>query len=145
MDYGVYIVGSAPTEQYLRLKDALRADNVHFVGFKRKEELNRYYLSADVFAMPTREDIWGLVVNEALSFGLPVVSTDRCGAAIELVKDGVNGRTVPVDDVDMLTCALMETLSGDLQRMAEESKKIVRPYSIENMVGKHLDFFLLSE
>ena len=145
MDYGVYIVGSAPTEQYLRLKDALRADNVHFVGFKRKEELNRYYLSADVFAMPTREDIWGLVVNEALSFGLPVVSTDRCGAAIELVKDGVNGRIVPVDDVDMLTCALMETLSGDLQRMAEESKKIVRPYSIENMVGKHLDFFLLSE
>ncbi len=143
-DYGVYIVGSQPTEQYLQLKDALKADNVHFMGFKKKEELNRCYLSADIFAMPTREDIWGLVVSEAMSFGLPVVSTDRCGAALELVEDGVNGRIVPVGDADALACALIELLNGDLPKMADEAAKAVAPYSIENMVRAHMDFFARS-
>ena len=52
-------------------------------------------MAADVFVMPTREDIWGLVINEAMAYGLPVVSTDKCIAALELVKNGRNGYIIP--------------------------------------------------
>ena len=54
--------------------------NVHFVGFKTKEQLEDYYRAADLFVLPTREDIWGLVVAEAMAYGLGVITTNRCNA-----------------------------------------------------------------
>ena len=61
---GIYIVGGKATDEYLRIKENLKLSNVHFVGFKAKEELKKYYKAADLFVLPTREDIWGLVINE---------------------------------------------------------------------------------
>ena len=55
-------------------------------------------MAADAFVLPTREDIWGLVINEAMAYGLPVVTTDRCNAGLELIKNNVNGYVVHVDD-----------------------------------------------
>ena len=51
-----------------------------------------YYQAADMLVFPTREDIWGLVINEAMANGLPTVSTDKCVAALEMIKQGENGR-----------------------------------------------------
>ena len=79
---GVYIVGGTPTEEYLYLKKQLNVPNVHFLPFMSKEDLRQYYQASDVFAFFTREDIWGLVVNEAMANGLPVISTNRCIAAM---------------------------------------------------------------
>ena len=138
---GVYIIGGKTPEEYLALCSSLGVRNVHFLDFKPKEQLQAYWTAADVFAMPTRGDAWGLVVSEAMSFGLPVVSTDRCGAALELVEDGVNGRIVPVGDADALAGALIGLLNGDLPKMADEAAKAVAPCSIENMVRAHMDFF----
>src|SRR5699024_3120969 len=73
-------------------------NNLHFVEFLTREELYPHMQMADVLAMPTREDIWGLVVNEAMAFGLPVVSSDQCIAGLEMISDGENGYIVPVDD-----------------------------------------------
>ena len=56
--------------------------------------------------MPTREDIWGLVINEALAYGLPTITTERCVAGLELIEDGVNGLLVPVGDVEALHQAM---------------------------------------
>ena len=134
---GIYIVGGLPTEEYRKLHEDLGLTNLHFVGFKKKEELWKYYQASDLFALPTREDIWGLVVNEAMALGLPVITTDRCVAGLELVQDGVNGYIVPTEDPDALREKLLLALEGDCVEMGQKALEAVRPYTIENMVRVH--------
>ena len=138
---GFYIIGGKPTEEYLVLKEKLGLDNLHFVDFKVKSELAKWYKAADIFVLPTREDIWGLVINEAMQFGLPVVTTDRCVAGLELVKDNENGFIVPVDDSSSLADKMHIVLSNNELRskMAEESLRKISGHTKENMVNCHLD------
>ena len=138
---GIYIVGGEPTEEYLKLRDDLKLTNVHFVGFQNKETLAKYYQAADVFALPTREDIWGLVINEAMAYGLPVVTTDKCVAGQELVENGINGYLVPVDDHAALARKLNAILTGDFSAMGKAALKKIRPYTIENMAKVHVEIF----
>lgn len=137
-DTGIYIVGGEPTEEYLQLAKELGLENVHFLGFMKKETLTKYYQAADLFVLPTREDIWGLVINEAMAYGLPVVTTDRCVAGLELVENGVNGYIVPVGDADALAEKMDAVLSGDLHQMGAASLGKIRPYTIENMAKVHV-------
>ena len=74
---------------------------IKYCGFKTKEELADYYKAADLLLLPTRKDIWGLVVNEALSFGVPVITTKNCGAGLELIKDGVNGYIIDYNSTNL--------------------------------------------
>lgn len=136
---GVYFVGGQPTEEYLQMQRDGNLSNVHFVGFRNKEALAKYYQAADVYVMPTREDIWGLVINEAMANGLPVVSTDRCVAALDLVEDGVNGYIVPVENADALAEKLNRTLESDTRAMGIASLEKIRPYTIENMAAVHME------
>ena len=140
-DVAVVVVGAEPTEEYLALKRDLDLANVHFVGFKVKDELADYYRAADVFVMPTRKDIWGLVINEAMSYGLPIVSTDRCIAALELVEEGVNGQIVPAEDPEALAEGILKVLDGDPARMGALSREKIRNYTMEKMVEAHLEYF----
>lgn len=142
-DTGVYIVGGEPTEEYLALRDKLWLKNLHFVGFKAKTELAEYYAAADVFVLPTREDIWGLVINEAMAYSLPVVSTDRCIAALEMVKNDENGYVVPVEDCEVLAERINSILEDDVRKKAfsERSLEIAHKYTIEKMVQRHIDIF----
>ena len=136
---GVYLVGGEPTDD---LKQ--RAENlpgVHFVGFRKKDALAKFYRAADVLAMPTRTDVWGLVINEAMAAGLPVVSSDACVAGLELVKNGVNGYIVPCGDAGALAGRLNEVLSCDLTAMGQASLDRIRPYTYENMAKVHMDLF----
>ncbi len=138
---GIYMVGGEPTPEILQKWEKRKLPRVHFVGFRKKEELKKYYRAADVLAMPTREDIWGLVVNEAMACGLPVVSTDRCVAARELVEDGVNGYLVPAEDPAALAKKLGQVLSGDSIAMGRASLEKIRPYTVENMALAHAELF----
>lgn len=140
-DTGIYIVGGEPTQEYLQLCRELGLHNIHFEGFKKKETLVKYYQAADLFVLPTREDIWGLVVNEAMAFGLPVITTDRCVAGLELVEDGVTGYIVPVGDADALAEKMNTALSGQCERMGAAALEKVRPYTIENMARVHQEIF----
>lgn len=140
-EIGIYIVGGKPTQEYLDKQKKLNAKNVHFVGFKKKDELAEYYMASDVFVLPTREDIWGLVINEAMSYGLPVITTDRCIAGMELVDDS-NGRIVPSGTVDELVDAIIELAEyGDLYEMGRKSLDKIKWYTFENMAKIHMDFF----
>lgn len=136
---GVYFVGGNPTEEYISLKESLKLENVHFIGFKTKDELKKYYKAADLFVLPTREDIWGLVINEAMAYGLPVVTTDRCIAGLELIKNGENGYTVPADNLGILTekinliCSNAELNTS----MSLNSINEIKPYTVENMAEYH--------
>ena len=137
----VVLVGSEPTKEYLDMRKKLNLKNVYFVGFKVKDKLAEYYAAADLFVMPTREDIWGLVINEAMSYGLPIVSTDRCVAALELVENNVNGLIVPVENSVALAKGIIKVLNSDMIEMGQRSRLKIQNYTIEKMVEAHMSFF----
>lgn len=136
-DVGVYIVGGEPTQEYLQLCQDLRLKHVHFRGFQKKNALDKYFRAADLFVMPTREDIWGLVVNEAMAKGLPVITTDKCVAGLELVENGVSGYIVPTDDPNALAEKLTLALSQDCRALGSAALERIRPYTLENMAKTH--------
>lgn len=140
---GVYIIGDNPSEEYIDLVNNLEIKNVHFINFLQKKELKKYYMVADVFAFPTREDIWGLVVNEAISQGLPVVSTSNCNAALELLDNGKNGYIVQVEDIDELSRKINTILKDEnlKENMAIKSIKKAKEYTIEKMAKRHYEIF----
>lgn len=127
-----YIVGGEE-ERLVEQIGPLPSD-LHVIPFMPKNELFRYYKAADIFVLPTREDIWGLVVNEAMACGLPVITTDRCNAGIELVEDGINGYIVPVDDEEEIAMTIKKLVCDNKLRleMAENNVKKVKNCIIED-------------
>jgi 1,2-diacylglycerol 3-alpha-glucosyltransferase len=101
---------------------------VYFPGFRQIEELSRFYAHAGCFIHPAMEEPWGLVINEAMASGLPVLSSVNVGAAEELVDDGVNGWKFDPADTEALA-ALMLTLSTQrpesLEAMGAASRRIL--------------------
>jgi glycosyltransferase involved in cell wall biosynthesis len=81
-------------------------ERVTYAGFQPPEDLPRFFADADVFVLPSRYDGWGVVVNQALGAGLPILCSDHVGAGADLVEDGVNGLHFAADDVDALTAAM---------------------------------------
>lgn len=139
---GVYIVGGKPTEEYIALKEQIGLTNIHFIGFQKKEELQQYYRVADVFVFPTREDIWGLVINEAMANGLPVITTDKCVAGTELIRG--NGKVIRAESVEALRNVMQEYEKRgveELRKEAELSLEIIGKYSIEDMAEGYMDAF----
>lgn len=142
-DIGVYLVGGVPTEEYLLLQKDLRLKNIHFVDFKSKNELKEYYKASDLFVLPTRGDVWGLVINEAMACGLPIVTTNKCIAGLELVKNGENGYLVEKDDPDGLADRIKDIIENEevCSKMGERSLAVIGDYTVENMAKKHISFF----
>lgn len=138
---GVYFIGGEPVQEHLDFCKEKGLSNVHFVGFKKKEELLRYYKAADLLVLPTHSDVWGLVINEAMACGLPVITTDKCVAGLELIQNGVNGFIVPVKQQDPLVEAIGKVLQGDYEAMGSAALETIRPYSLENMAKVHMDIF----
>lgn len=66
-------------------------ERVKYAGFQAPDALPGFFAQADVFVLPSRHDGWGVVVNQALGAGLPVICSDQVGAGHDLVEDGVNG------------------------------------------------------
>ena len=114
---------------------------MHFVDFQGKNSLKKYYQSADVFILPTREDIWGLVINEAMANGLPIITTDRCIAGLELVSPNENGYIVPVNNINSLREAIYAIFQDEttLGEMSNVSLRKIGGYTIEKMVAAHLE------
>ena len=137
---GVYIIGGEVTEEYLTLIENNKLTNIHFLDFMSSDLLKNYYTIADVFVLPTREDIWGLVVNEALSYGLPVITTTACIAGLEMIKEGENGFLVNVEDEKDLAEKIEFVLADEFRRikMAQNSLVTARKYTIEEMVKVHV-------
>jgi glycosyltransferase involved in cell wall biosynthesis len=90
-----------------RLIPANISDRIHLLGFKQPAELPSIFAAADIFVLPSRHDGWGVVVNEALGAGLPIIISDRVGAR-DLVEDGRNGLITRAGDVDELADALLQ-------------------------------------
>jgi len=106
------VAGSGPLEK--RFREQIAADaipDVHLAGFLNQGQISQAYAVADVLALPSTwetgdDETWGLAVNEAMNFGVPVVITDQVGCAGDLVQDGRNGFVVPHDSTEALASAL---------------------------------------
>jgi glycosyltransferase involved in cell wall biosynthesis len=108
-----------------------RIPNVHFFGFRNQRELPSFYAMADLFVLPSSFEPWGLVVNEAMCFGLPVIVTDRVGAGGDLVRDDENGSVVSVGDTSALAARIDRVLGDEARRaaMGRKSLEIIEVWS----------------
>lgn len=85
---------------------------IGYAGFRAPEELPRTFAEADVFILPSRYDGWGVVVNQALGAGLPILVSDRVGAGVDLVEDEVNGLHFAAEDAGALAAAMRRCLNA---------------------------------
>ena len=125
-----------------KLPPAARA-RIVYEGFQPPEELPRFFSQADVFVLPSRYDGWGVVVNQALGAGLPIICSDAVGAAHDLIEEGINGCTFPAGDRDALL-AQMERLAADSTLRAawgEASRQAARSWAPEVGAAKWVDVF----
>ena len=104
---GLAIVGDGRDESRLRSTIARRSlDGITFAGFVQREDLPTWYAAADVLVFPTRGDTYGMVVDEAMAAGLPVISTTAAGEIRTRVIEGHTGWLVPANDPDQIARAM---------------------------------------
>jgi glycosyltransferase involved in cell wall biosynthesis len=118
-------LGTGALEQALRKRLQPFGDRVRFLGFQQWTELPLFYRAADVLCAPSRYDGWGLIVPEGLAAGLPVIATDRMGAAIDLIRPGVNGWRIRAGSLPELVQAMREAASLTECDFAEMSQQAV--------------------
>ena len=128
------LVGDGPEASALRQQAVSLgvADHVVFAGLKDTREIGPYYAFAEWFILPSWLDPWGLVVNEAMAAGLPVLVSDRCGCSDDLVEEGQNGFTFNPAQPDTLLRLLLRTSELSTARrhaMAQRSRDIIARYS----------------
>ncbi|SRR6266542_2771516 len=130
-------VGSGEQEQALRDHIASQQiQNIYFFGFRNQSELRKFYSAADLFVFPSERESWGLVLNEAMCAGLPVIVSHAVGSGADLVQAGQNGFLFEAGNVDELTNCLRELLkSPDLRmRMGTRSREIIKDWDLESCV-----------
>jgi len=129
------LVGDGPLRAQLvkRINELGLTERVHLPGFIQYAQMPTYYALADCFVLPSVTEQWGLVVNEAMAAGLPVIVSARCGCAVDLVQPHINGLVFnPHNDFE-LADAFKNALTDKLllQRMGEQSRQIILDWSLE--------------
>lgn len=127
-DVALLLVGGGKQKSELEnlcLKDNI--EDVFFTGYVQLDDLPRYYVISDIFVLPSLEETWGRVMNEAMACGLPVIGTDKAGASADLIKDGVNGYVVEDKNVEQLYQAMRKILSNPelKQSMGSKSQQMI--------------------
>jgi glycosyltransferase involved in cell wall biosynthesis len=103
LDARLLLVGrEADLPKFLAKVSPGTRSRVCYEGFQPPERLAEYFGKSDVFVLPSRHDGWGVVINQALAAGLPIITSNAVGAGIDLVENGVNGMRIAADDVDSL-------------------------------------------
>jgi glycosyltransferase involved in cell wall biosynthesis len=130
----LWIMGSGPLEKTLKeavVRKGLK--NVKFLGYMQEREKWFYYLLSDIFVLPTREDVWGLVVNEAMMCGLPVICSKNAGCCNDLIEDGKTGYRIDPCETEKLSDTLHNLIMDDSLRktMSKNALEKVRKYNIE--------------
>ena len=121
-----------------------KIDSVYFFGFQNRKEIPKYYAASDVLILPSEQETWGIVVNEAMCFGLPVIVSDHVGAGRDLVQQGYNGFTFPRGDVEELARSiqrLIELTQEEKLAMQSRSRLIIERWSERNLTDSLCRYF----
>ncbi|MCR4588359.1 MAG: glycosyltransferase family 4 protein [Lachnospiraceae bacterium] len=136
------IIGGEILPEYREQMERLKISCMEFLPFMDKDTLKKYYRAADLFVLPTREDIWGLVINEAMAAGLPVLTTSACVAGMEMLPEK-NRDIIPPEDAE----ALAEAMEGFLEQKdgwesaGASNLEIAKKYTIQAMARVHNEIF----
>lgn len=117
-DLNLNIVGFGPQEGLLK---SMARENVIFYGEVKNSNLPNYYKKFDVFILPSVIEPWGLVVEEALNNGMPVIVTNRVGCAEEIVKNEFNGMISDLEDNDSLLNSILKITQVDFYNSLKEN------------------------
>lgn len=107
----VYVGDGAARRQLEERAGSISPGVIKFAGFAQREQLAQYYALAEMLILPTYTDSWGLVINEAMACGLPVVVSQVAGCAADLVEENRNGLLIPPRDVPALSQAMRSLAS----------------------------------
>jgi 1,2-diacylglycerol 3-alpha-glucosyltransferase len=132
--WSLVIVGSGPQLDDLRAAaKEIGLTHIIWPGFQQIDTLPIYYGLASCFILPSISEPWGLVVNEAMASGLPVLVSNRCGCVPELVQEGINGYGFDPQNMDKLVDLMINATTNqrDLKEMGLESRKKIEMYSPE--------------
>lgn len=132
----VLIVGDGPCRSALMEQAKALGLSAIFVGFQNQTKLSRHYLCGDVFVLPSERETWGLVLNEAMLFEMPIVTTVGVGASLDLVEQGVTGYTYDIGNHEMLAGRLSEILgcSCGRQRLGAAARARVDRFNYDQCV-----------
>jgi glycosyltransferase involved in cell wall biosynthesis len=112
-EVGLVYAGDAEEREALsRCSRQIDPGQVVFTGFLQRDELAAVYAWADALVLPTHSDTWGLVVNEAMACGLPVIVTGVAGCSADMVRDGENGYVVGAKEPEGLSQAMQKLLNA---------------------------------
>jgi glycosyltransferase involved in cell wall biosynthesis len=139
MDARLLLVGrQAELPTFMNFVSPPTRSRVQYEGFQAPECLPAYFARSDVFVLPSRHDGWGVVVNQALATGVPIITSDAVGAGLDYVENGINGVKVKAGDVDALYVA-MQSLAQDpeiVRIWGIKSREIARALTPEAGAGK---------
>lgn len=135
----IYLIGADNKEEYEKYISELNRKKVHFIEFCNQDKLKKYYLASDLFLLPTREDIWGLVISEAMANGIPVVTTNRCLAGVAMLEKRDIISVDNVNDIERIINKYYSMSGEERLKIGEENIKKVLPYTIQNSVKKDLN------
>lgn len=130
------IVGYGPLEYELKL---IAHRNINFYGAISNKELPSYYQSSHVFILPSLSEPWGLVVEEALNNGIPVIVSDKVGCAAEIVKSNINGIVFSLSDPEGLKAAILKM--EDISYYNSLKKNVCR-MDFKKIIDEQVDCYL---
>ncbi len=120
-----------------------KIESVRFLGFQDRNTIPKFYAMADALVLPSHRETWGMVVNEAMCFSLPVIVSDQVGAAKDLVVDSYNGFEFPEGDLEGLTASLNRFLDKSEQERAEmgaRSLDMIKAWNERDLASTLVEF-----
>ena len=131
----VFLLIIGDGEEKKRLSDLARQKGIDFAitGFiEEQEELFKMYYAGDILILPSYDEPWGLVVNEAMAAGLPVIVSNECGCSLDLVRDGENGYILTdLRNSETLRTLVMKALKNK-ENFSKKSLEIIDNWTFEN-------------
>jgi glycosyltransferase involved in cell wall biosynthesis len=117
------------------------AEDVYITGFRQQDNMCEIYVAADLMVFPSHFETWGLVLNEAMLFGLPVICSSGVTAHQDLVLEGTTGNVYPLGDIPRLSALLRERLlDGEKTRaMGVKARERIQQWGFEQSVAATAD------
>lgn len=136
----VLILGDGPLKLDFLCRLKKSGLDFHYAGFVSQEDLPEYYTNVKLLLFPTRLDAWGIVVNEAMASGTPVITTPFSGVVDDLLINNINGYILDIDSTAWSKKAIDILNNQDLwKKLSQNAKNAVKEFNFENAAKGIID------
>lgn len=137
-NFHLFMIGSGPllNSCYQYIKDH-SINNIHLVGFKNQNQLKKFYSISNCLVLSSKYETWGLVLNEAMSSGLPCIATKSSGAVHDLIRHGSNGYIYNSGSVEQLAINMLKiSNNSNYKRLKKNALNTIREFSLQKTAFK---------